>query len=129
MNTESLDYISDPIARAQVMRSQAIAAALITAFSPLAKAVRVLAAEVARYASYRRVYLTLSEMTDRELDDVGLCRADIETVARGHDPRPAREAYLASVIAQHTKLEQAYAALTVKRDPAGANDNQSVVAA
>ena len=129
MNTESLDYISDPVTRAQVMRSQAIAAALIAAFSPLAKAVRALTAEVARYASYRRVHRTLSEMTDRELDDIGLCRADIETVARGHDPRPEREAYLMSALEQHDRLEEALAVLTVKRERVGANDNQSAVAA
>lgn len=36
---------------------------------------------------YRRTVGELSQLTDRELDDIGLCRADIDLVARScaHD--------------------------------------------
>ena len=68
-------------------------------------------------------------MTNRELDDIGLCRGDIDAVARGHDPRPQREDYLAEVLAQHAKLEKTFTDEGAADEKTGANDNRSVEAA
>lgn len=32
---------------------------------------------------YRRTLVELSQLSDRELEDIGICRADIDSVARG----------------------------------------------
>lgn len=46
----------------------------------------IVAQLTALFASWREARTTrneLSRLTDRELDDIGLCRGDIERVARG----------------------------------------------
>lgn len=129
MNTYTYDNINDPIVRAQVMRSQAIAHALIEVFATIGEIFRPVAANISKYMEYRRLYATLSEMTDRELDDIGLCRGDIDAVARGHDPRPQREDYLDHVLAQHAKLEKTFTGEGEAAEKAGANDNRTAAAA
>lgn len=42
-----------------------------------------LRATIIRWADIRATRNELSRLTDRELDDIGLCRGDIERVARG----------------------------------------------
>ncbi|HRO14962.1 MAG TPA: DUF1127 domain-containing protein [Paracoccus sp. (in: a-proteobacteria)] len=42
-----------------------------------------LRATITRWADTRATRNELSRLTDRELDDIGLCRGDIERVARG----------------------------------------------
>ncbi|NIA67756.1 DUF1127 domain-containing protein [Pelagibius litoralis] len=121
------------------MRSQAVAQGISNTIDAIGGVLRVLTAKFAKYMAYRKVHQTLSEMTDRELDDIGLSRGDIETVARGNDPRPRREAYLATVVAQHADLEKTFDAkgVAVAEKAAvepgvadqGVNDNRTVAAA
>ena len=130
MNTYTHENITDPIVRAQVMRSQAVADAIVEVFAKVGEIVRPVVAKISRYMAYRRIYNTLSEMTDRELDDIGLCRGDIRAVAQGHDPRPQRESYLADVLGQHAKLEERFTdeGAATRKDK-GVNDNHPAVAA
>ena len=122
MNTVPIDQIKDPVVRAEVMRSMAVAEALQDFFIAVGRLAKAATAKVSKYMAYRRVYQTLSDMSDRELDDIGLSRGDIEIVARGHDPRPRREAYMTAALAQR--------GVTVKAlDAEGANDNRTVEAA
>ncbi|WP_299617038.1 DUF1127 domain-containing protein [Pelagibius sp.] len=125
MNTTQFDSIQDPIVRAQIMRSQAAAEHIVNAVSAIGGAFRAVAGNVNKYLAYRRIYETLNAMSDRELDDIGLCRGDIGAVARGHDPRPQREAYLQAMLAQQSARTQSFAA----SDDDGANDNRTSVAA
>ena len=129
MNTYTHENINDPIIRAQVMRSQAIANALVEFFATVGEIFRPVVGRAAKYMEYRRVHATLSEMTDRELDDIGLCRGDIDAVAQGHDPRPQREEYLAHVLAQHATLEKTFTGEGEATEKAGANDNRTAAAA
>ena len=129
MHNNIYDEIHDPIARAQVMRSLAIAGAMIEGFTALACVIRTVADNVSNYMAYRRIHRTLSEMTDRELDDIGLCRSDIETVARGNDPRPQREAYLDDVIAQHAVMGRTLRGAAQSTGQDSANDNRTAEAA
>lgn len=39
---------------------------------------------LASWSDTRRTRRELSVLSDRELDDIGLCRGDIERIARGH---------------------------------------------
>jgi uncharacterized protein YjiS (DUF1127 family) len=39
--------------------------------------------KIRNYLQYRETVAELSRLTDRELDDLGISRYDIETVARG----------------------------------------------
>lgn len=39
---------------------------------------------VTSWNDLRKTRQELSRLTDRELEDIGLCRSDIEWVARGH---------------------------------------------
>ena len=126
MNTTQFDHIQDPIVRAQVMRSQAVAEHIVAAASAIAGAFRAVAGNVNKYLAYRRIYETLNAMSDRELDDIGLCRGDIGAVARGHDPRPQREAYLAAVLAQQSARTKSFANTGTDER---ANDNRTSVAA
>ena len=38
----------------------------------------------ARASEYNRTYIELQRLSNRELDDIGLCRYDIADIARGH---------------------------------------------
>ncbi|HIC82402.1 MAG TPA: DUF1127 domain-containing protein [Kiloniellaceae bacterium] len=104
----------------------AVAEGLLNLFKGVGDLAKAATAKVTKYMAYRRIYQTLNEMTDRELDDIGLCRGDIDMVARGHDPRPRREAYLAAALAQRGVTPASFADKTVDQ---GANDNQTVEAA
>ncbi len=41
-------------------------------------------AKVRAYLSYRETVRELSQLTDRELDDLGINRFEIESIARSH---------------------------------------------
>ena len=43
----------------------------------------MIAAKIRAYLRYRETVRELSRLTDRELDDLGISRYDIESVARG----------------------------------------------
>ncbi len=49
---------------------------------PLGKPLQRLASWFAEQRRYRRTLAELSTLTDRELDDIGLTRGDLEFVAR-----------------------------------------------
>lgn len=54
-----------------------------TAALPVGRIAKVFAALVAAFAAWNDARMTrnaLSKLSDRELDDIGLCRADIETL-------------------------------------------------
>lgn len=129
MNTMSYDHIKDPIVRAEVMRSQAVAQGIANLVDAIGSAVKTLTGKISKYMAYRRVYQTLSDMTERELDDIGLSRGDIDAVARGHDPRPKREAYLETVLFQHSQLADRYQTTGKADGDEGVNDNRTVAAA
>ena len=126
MNSVPIDQIKDPVVRAEVIRSMAVAEGLVNFFRALGGLAKAATAEVTKYMAYRRIYQTLSDMTDRELDDIGLCRGDIDMVARGHDPRPRREAYLAAALAPRGVTPRSFDGKGADR---GANDNRTVEAA
>ena len=46
--------------------------------------VTMIAAKIRAYLRYRETVRELSRLTDRELDDLGLSRSDIQYVARSH---------------------------------------------
>lgn len=129
MNTMSYDHIKDPLVRAEAMRSQAIAQGIANLTDAIGSAFRAVTGKISKYMAYRRVYETLSDMTDRELDDIGLSRGDIDAVARGHDPRPKRDAYLETVLFQHSKLAERYQTEGKADGEEGVNDNRTVAAA
>lgn len=41
-------------------------------------------AKIRAYASYRETVRELSQLTDRELNDLGIARYDIDAIARSH---------------------------------------------
>ena len=43
---------------------------------------RIIASRIANWRRYRAAVRELSSLSDRELNDLGLCRYDIEIVAR-----------------------------------------------
>lgn len=88
MDSSYFNNIQDPIARAEAMRAQAIAALLSDAIDGLRDLVKGATRKLAAHFEYRRNYDLLTAMTDRELDDIGITRGDIPAVARGFDPRP-----------------------------------------
>src|SRR5690606_18312747 len=89
MSTHPFSHIKDPIARAEAMRAQAMADMIVDGIDGVRRVVKAVARKVADYIEYRRTFAALAAMTDRELDDIGITRGDIPTVARGIDPRPA----------------------------------------
>jgi uncharacterized protein YjiS (DUF1127 family) len=42
---------------------------------------------IKRYQNYRKTVSELGKMTDRELNDIGITRADICAIAREHNKR------------------------------------------
>ncbi len=130
MNTVPIDQIKDPVVRAEVIRSMAVAEGILNLFKAVGDLAKAATAKITKYMAYRRIYQTLSEMNDRELDDIGLCRGDIDMVARGHDPRPRREAYLAAALAQRGVTPASFADKGADKSvDQGANDNRTVEAA
>lgn len=128
MTMMQFNNIQDPIARAEAMRAQAIAQLTVDAIEGLRGLVKGAAARLKAYARYRRNYNTLSQMTDRELDDIGISRADIPAVARGIDPRPRREA-AADAAARRLALAEAFKAGAPTGEPANEDRRREPAAA
>lgn len=130
MSTHPFSHIKDPIARAEAMRAQAMADMIVDGIDGVRRVVKAVARKVADYIEYRRTFAALAAMTDRELDDIGITRGDIPTVARGIDPRPAERRpgdALARRLALAEAFEQEQAAGNVV--PLRSNDNRPAAAA
>jgi uncharacterized protein YjiS (DUF1127 family) len=108
MNMNQFQHIQDPIARAEAMRAQAIAEMITDSLDGLRDVVKAGVAKLAAYLEYRRTFALLSGMTDRELDDIGICRAEIAAVARGHDPRRQSVAVAGDALARRMALAEAF---------------------
>jgi len=108
MDMTQFNYIQDPIARAEAMRAQAVAEMLLDAAALLGKPIKAAWAKLVAYMHYRRTYDALSAMTARELDDIGISRADISAVARGFDPRLKAAAIEGDALAQRLALAQVF---------------------
>lgn len=132
MNTKQFESIQDPIARAEAMRAQAISQMVIDAVEGLRDLFKDAKAKLAAHLQYRRTINALSAMTDRELDDIGIGRSDIEAVARGFDPRPAKpEISMGDALAQRLVLARAFDRGQEVRKPAvqQAQDHHTAAAA
>ncbi len=128
MTMMQYNNIQDPIARAEAMRAQAISQLTIDAVEGLRSLIQGATARLRAYRQYRRNYSTLWQLTDRELDDIGIGRGDIPAVARGIDPRPRREA-VADVAAQRVALAEAFKAEAPAKKPANEDRNETAAAA
>ena len=130
MNMMQFNQIQDPIARAEAMRAQAVAAMILDGAGTLRGFFKAAAAKLTAYMSYRRTYNALAAMTDRELDDIGISRSDIVTVARVFDPRPQRELVPSDALAQRLALTEAFEQEAEAPAPAiRSNDNHRAAAA
>ncbi len=130
MDMMQFNHIQDPIARAEAMRSQAVAAMILDGVEALRGSFKAAAGKLTGYMSYRRTYNALAAMTDRELDDIGIGRSDNEAVARGFDPRAERNAVPADALAQHAALAEEFEQEAEVAAPAtGSNDNRTAAAA
>ncbi len=130
MDMMQFNHIQDPIARAEAMRSQAVAAMILDGVEALRGYFKTAAAKLTAYVSYRRTYNVLAAMTDRELDDIGIGRSDIEAVARGFDPRAQRMAVPSDALAQRMALAEAFEQEAEAPAPAiRSNDNHRAAAA
>lgn len=131
MNTNQFDHIQDPIARAEAMRAQAVAEMIIEAVDGLRNLVKAATAKVSGYLEYRRTFDVLTGMTDRELDDIGISRGDIATVARGVDPRPEAIRRPGDALARRLAVAEAFEQSKVEGEVVGirANDNRPAAAA
>ncbi len=130
MNMMQFNHIQDPIARAEAMRSQAVAAMILDGVETLRGSFKAASARLTAYMSYRRTYNALAAMTDRELDDIGIGRSDIEAVARGFDPRAERNAVPSDALTQHAALAEAFEQEAEVAAPVpGSNDNRTAAAA
>lgn len=131
MSTNPFDHIKDPIARAEAMRAQAVAEMIVGAVEGVRRIAKAVVTKVSDYVEYRRTFAALSEMTDRELDDIGITRGDIPAVARGIDPRPG-ERRPGDALARRLALAEAFEQEQVKGAevvPLRTNDNRPAAAA
>lgn len=128
MNMTEFNNIQDPVVRAEAMRAQAMAQMLIDAVEGLRGLFKGAAVKLAAYLQYRRTYSALSDMTDRELDDIGISRTDIPAVARGIDPRVRMEVP-ADALAQRQVLSAAFDRETEVAAPANQDHERPAVAA
>jgi|GEM_PF-7079045 len=128
MDMKQFNNIHDPIARAEAMRAQAVAEIILSGVNALRGFFKPAAAKLAAYLEYRRTFDTLSAMTDRELDDIGIGRGDIDAVARGIDPRAAREVSMGDALAQRLALAKSFEQGS-KAAPAYHNDQHTAAAA
>ncbi len=128
MTMMQYNNIQDPIARAEAMRAQAISQLTIDAVEGLRSLIQGATARLRAYRQFRRNYSTLWQLTDRELDDIGIGRGDIPAVARGIDPRPRREA-VADVAAQRVALAEAFKAEAPAKKPANEDRHETAAAA
>src|SRR5918996_1164134 len=79
---QSPSELGHVIARARQQRAEATAAMIGAAFRGMARALRPPLAQVVRWER-RRLYRELDAYNDRELEEIGLRRADIPVIARG----------------------------------------------
>jgi uncharacterized protein YjiS (DUF1127 family) len=132
MKMDQFNNIQDPVARAEAMRAQAVAEMIIEAFDGLRSLVKAAAAKISAYVEYRRTFDVLAGMTDRELDDIGISRGDIRTVARGFDPRPqAVDSRPGDALARRLAVAEAFEQDKTEPEVADfrANDNRPAAAA
>jgi len=108
MDTTQFNYIQDPIARAEAMRAQAVATMFLDAIQALRNLFKGARAKLVAYMHYRRTFNVLSAMTARELDDIGISRADIAAVARGFDPRTKTAAVAGDALARRLALAEVF---------------------
>ncbi|MEO3430175.1 DUF1127 domain-containing protein [Pelagibius sp. CAU 1746] len=127
---KQFNNIQDPIARAEAMRAQAVAEIVLEAIEGLQDLFKAGKAKLSAYLEYRRTYDILSAMTDRELDDIGIGRSDIEAVARGFDPRAQEaEASMGDALAQRLALAKAFDKAEEAAAPAANSDHRTAAAA
>lgn len=95
-NAVSAGQISNLQAEAQHMRAEAMANAAVAIgrgiarlFAPLFRVGKWTADSLARQNEVERIYRELSRMTDRDLADIGVSRADIPAIAEGTYRRAA----------------------------------------
>lgn len=129
MDTTQFNNIHDPIARAEAMRAQAVAEIILNGANALRGFFKAAAAKLEAHLEYRRTYETLSAMTDRELDDIGIGRGDIAAVARGFDPRKQAGIALGDALAQRLALAKAFDQAEEVRKPVVHNDEHRTAAA
>ena len=129
MDTMQFNNIQDPIARAEAMRAQAVSQMFVDAIEGLSKLVKGAAASFAAYLRYRRNYDALAAMTDHELDDIGITRADIAAVARGIDPRKQRRTGSGDIVTQRLALAEAFGTETESDVPANQDRRDRAAAA
>ena len=108
MDMKQFNSIEDPIARAEAMRAAVIGEMIAGAIEGVRDVIKTAAAKLAAYARYRRTYDALSAMTERELDDIGISRADIALVARGFDPRGGRQPVAGDALALRLALAETF---------------------
>lgn len=65
----------------------AVAASTPLSDSTVMRALRSLAAQIRHTNNVRATRVALHKLTDRELDDIGLCRAQIDDLAVGYGRR------------------------------------------
>lgn len=132
MNSNQFNNIQDPIARAEAMRAQAVAEMFLEATGSLRNLFRGAAAKLAAYRQFRQTYEALSVMTDRELDDIGITRADIGRVARGFDPRETVSVADGDALARRMALAEAFDQEAEAAQPvanSNSHDDRTAVAA
>ena len=131
MDMNQFNNIQDPIARAEAMRAQAVAEMILNGVNALRGFFKPATAKLAAYLEYRRTFDALSAMTDRELDDIGIGRCDIDAVARGIDPRErAAEVSMGDALTQRLTLAKAFDKGDEARSPAfNGNDHRTAAAA
>ncbi len=130
MDMNQFNNIQDPVARAEAMRAQATAEMLMDGINALRSLFKAVSAKLAAHVEYRRTYDVLSAMTDRELDDIGIARADIAAVARGVDPRKQdAEVAMGDALAQRLTLAKVFDKAEEVATPAAHNDHRTAAAA
>jgi uncharacterized protein YjiS (DUF1127 family) len=131
MDSKQFNNIQDPIARAEAMRAQAVAEMILGATESLGGLFRGAVAKLAAYRQFRQTFEALSVMTDRELDDIGITRADIGRVARGFDPRQTVSVADGDALARRLVLAEAFDQEEAAQPVANSNghDNRTAVAA
>ncbi len=129
MDMNQFNNIHDPIARAEAMRAQAVAEIILNGVNALRGFFKPATAKLAAYLEYRRTFDALSAMTDRELDDIGIGRCDIDAVARGIDPREQNGVSMGDALAQRLALAKAFDKEEEVSAPAFHSDDHRTAAA
>lgn len=129
MDMNQFNNIHDPIARAEAMRAQAVAEIILNGVNALRSFFKPATAKLAAYLEYRRTFDALSAMTDRELDDIGIGRCDIDAVARGIDPREQTGVSMGDALTQRLALAKAFDKEEEVAAPAFHSDDHRTAAA